>query len=149
MTVHDVTPFDPVEACGLELTLVPVDHPPLRCYGLAVTDPATGGKLSITGDTSYDVPAESREALSGADLLLADAIVPAALCSYHPLGGTHHDDAGVPRTFGTKHMTREGALDLADALDATETRLVHSAHFYPVDEAFEEPLAVDGERYEV
>jgi len=149
VTVHDVTPFETVEACGLELTLVPVDHPPLLCYGLAVTDPATGGKLSITGDTSYAIPAESREALAGADLLLADAIVPAHLCSYHPLGGTNHDEAGVPRTFGTKHMTREGALDLAEDIEVTETRLVHSAHFYPVDEAFEEPLAVDGERYEI
>jgi len=46
-------------------------------------------------------------------------------------------------------MTREGALDLAEDIEATETRLVHSAHFYPVDEAFEEPLAVDGERYEL
>jgi phosphoribosyl 1,2-cyclic phosphate phosphodiesterase len=46
-------------------------------------------------------------------------------------------------------MTREGALDLADDLSATETRLVHSAHFYPAAEAFEEPLAVDGETYEL
>jgi len=44
-------------------------------------------------------------------------------------------------------MTREGALDLADELDAERVRLVHLAHFYPVEEAFEEPLAVDGERY--
>ena len=149
VTVHDVSPLEPVEVCGLELTLVPVDHPPLRCYGLAVTDPATGGTLSITGDTSYAIADESRAALANADLLLADAIVPADLCSYHPLGGAHHDDAGVPRTFGSKHMTREGAMDLAEELGAGETRLVHSAHYYPVDEAFREPLAVDGERYEL
>jgi phosphoribosyl 1,2-cyclic phosphate phosphodiesterase len=46
-------------------------------------------------------------------------------------------------------MTREGALDLARELDAAETRLVHTAHFYPVEEAFEEPLAVDGEQYDL
>jgi len=46
-------------------------------------------------------------------------------------------------------MTREGALALADELDADRTRLVHLAHFYPPDEAFEEPLAVDGEVYEL
>ena len=149
ITVHDAAPFEPFEVCGLEVTLVPVDHPPLACYGLVVDDPETGGRLSITGDTSYDVPDESREALAGADLLLADALLPAELCSYHPLGGSHHDEAGVPRTFGSKHMTREGALDLAGELGAAETRLVHAAHYYPAEEAFEEPLAVDGERYEL
>jgi phosphoribosyl 1,2-cyclic phosphate phosphodiesterase len=141
------TPFDPFAVCGLEVTLVPVDHPPLLCYGLAIEDPETGAKLSLSGDTTYDIPERSRAVLADPDLLLADAIVPASLCDHHPLGGDHHDAAGVPRTFGTKHMTREGALDLAADLSATETRLVHSAHFYPADEAFEEPLAVDGETY--
>jgi len=142
-------PFEPFEAAGLRVELVPVDHPPLSCYGVVVTDPETGGRLALTGDTSYDVPAAARDRLAGADLLLADALVPAHLCEHHPLGGAHHDDDGVPRTFGTKHMTREGALDLADDLDAAEVRLVHAAHYYPAEEAFAEPLAVDGERYEL
>jgi phosphoribosyl 1,2-cyclic phosphate phosphodiesterase len=34
---------------------------------------------------------------------------------------------------------------LATELDTTETRLVHLAHYYPAQEAFAEPLAVDGE----
>jgi phosphoribosyl 1,2-cyclic phosphate phosphodiesterase len=149
VTVEARTPLEPFETCGFEVTLVPVVHPPLLCYGLTVEDPETGAKLSITGDTCYDVPEESRERLAGADLLLADAIVPASLCEYHPLGGDHHDSEGVPRTFGTKHMTREGALALAEELDAERTRLVHAAHFYPAEEAFVEPLAVDGERYDL
>jgi phosphoribosyl 1,2-cyclic phosphate phosphodiesterase len=147
VTVQPVTPFEPVEVCGLELKLVPVDHPPLVCYGLTVVDPDTGAKLSLSGDTNYAVPEASRAALADPDLFLADAIVPASACDAHPLGGKHHDDEGVPRTFGSKHMTREGALDLAAELNATRTRLVHTAHFYPADEAFEEPLAVDGEQY--
>lgn len=147
VTVHDVTPFDPIELCGLEVTLVPVDHPPLICFGLVVEDPETGAKLSVSGDTSYELPEQSRQRLREPDLLLADGIVPASLCEDHPLGGTHHDEAGVPRTFGTKHMTREGALALASELDAVRTRLVHTAHYYPVEEAFESPLAVDGEQY--
>ena len=147
VAVHDVTPLEPIEVCGLELTLVPVDHPPLICYGLVVVDPETGAKLSLSGDTSYDVPAASRDRLRDPDLFLADAIVPAALCDRHPLGGSHHDADGVPRSFGTKHMTREGALALADDLNADVTRLVHTAHYYPAAEAFSEPLAVDGERY--
>ncbi|WP_247004084.1 MBL fold metallo-hydrolase [Halosolutus gelatinilyticus] len=149
IAVHPTAPFDPVGICGFDVTLVPVDHPPLVCYGLAIEDPETGAKLSITGDTSYDVPDRSREALADPDLLLADAIVPAHLCEYHPIGGRHEDPEGVPRTFGTKHMTREGALALADDLNADRTRLVHLAHYYPSDEAFEEPLAIDGERYEL
>ncbi|MHC3436981.1 MBL fold metallo-hydrolase [Natrialbaceae archaeon A-gly3] len=147
VTVRPTTPLEPVRVCGFDVTLVPVDHPPLVCYGLAVEDPETGAKLSISGDTTYDVPDASREVLADPDLLLADAIVPADLCEYHPIGGRHEDANGVPRTFGTKHMTREGALSLAEDLEATETRLVHVAHYYPPEEAFEEPLAVDGEVY--
>ena len=147
LTVHDLSPFTATRIGGLDLTLVPVDHPPLVCYGLVVEDPDTGGKLAITGDTSFGIPDRSREVLADADLLLADGIVPAASCEYHPHGGAHHDQNGVPRTFGTKHMTREGALSLADELGAGDTRIVHVAHFYPADEAFAEPLAVDGERY--
>ncbi|WP_254761990.1 MBL fold metallo-hydrolase [Natrinema marinum] len=147
VTVRPTTPLESVRICGLDVTLVPVDHPPLLCYGLAIEDPETGAKLSLSGDTSYGVPEVSREVLADPDLLLADGIVPADLCEYHPLGGRHEDDDGVPRTFGTKHMTREGALALADDLNADRTRLVHVAHFYPADEAFEESLAVDGEEY--
>jgi phosphoribosyl 1,2-cyclic phosphate phosphodiesterase len=141
------TPFEPFETCGFEVTLVPVEHPPLVCYGLAIEESETGAKLALTGDTSYGVSDRSRAVLSDADLLLADAIVPAHLCEHHPKGGDHHDADGVPRTFGTKHMTREGALALADDLDADRTRLVHAAHYYPADEAFADPLAVDGEQY--
>jgi phosphoribosyl 1,2-cyclic phosphate phosphodiesterase len=149
VTVDEQTPLEPFEVCGFEATLVPVTHPPLVCYGLRLQDRETGATLALTGDTAYDIPDASREKLAGADLLLADGIVPASLCEYHPLGGDHHDSDGVPRTFGTKHMTREGALALADELDAARTRLVHTAHFYPPDEAFEEPLAVDGEVYDL
>jgi phosphoribosyl 1,2-cyclic phosphate phosphodiesterase len=147
--VHPTAPFETVRTCGFDVTLVPVDHPPLVCYGLVVEDPETGATLSLSGDTSYDVPERSREALADPDLLLADGIVPASLCEHHPLGGRHEGPDGTFRTFGTKHMTREGALALADDLDAAETRIVHAAHFYPADEAFEEPIAVDGEYYEL
>ena len=145
--VRSRSPFESFETCGFEVTLVPVDHPPLRCYGLSIVDPRTGATLALSGDTSYDVPADSRAVLGDPDLLLADAIAPASHCECHPEGGRHHDDGGIPRTFGDKHMTREGALALADDLGADRTRLVHVSHFYPAGEAFEEPLAVDGERY--
>lgn len=149
ITVQELSPFEPHRICGLEVTLVPVDHPPLVCYGVAIEDPETGAKLAVSGDTSYAIPEPSRAVLAEPDLLLADAIVPASKCEYHPYGGSHHASDGTPRTFGRKHMTREGALALAEDLDAGETRLVHMAHFYPPEEAFEEPLAVDGETYDL
>ena len=46
-------------------------------------------------------------------------------------------------------MTKEGAIALSEELNAGETRLVHLAHFYPVEEAFDDPLAVDGETYDL
>jgi len=149
VTVHPTAPFETVRTCGFDVTLVPVEHPPLLCYGLVVEDPGTGAKLSLSGDTSYGVPERSRAVLAEPDLLLADGIVPASLCEHHPLGGTHEDAEGVPRTFGTKHMTKEGALALGEALDAGQTRVVHAAHFYPADEAFADDVAVDGETYEL
>jgi len=149
ITVHPQTPLESFEACGFEVTLLPVDHPPLVCYGLVVEDPETGAKLSLTGDTSFGIPEPSRERLRDADLLLADGIVPGHMSEHHPYGGKHEDDSGVPRTFGTKHMTIEGAKSLGEELDAADTRVVHVSHYVPADEAFEDPLAVDGERYEL
>ncbi|RDZ35437.1 MULTISPECIES: MBL fold metallo-hydrolase [Haloferax] len=149
ISVEDRTPFESFRACGLDVTFVPVVHPPLVCYGVAIEDPETGAKLSLSGDTTYAIPEASRDVLRNPDLLLAEAIVPASVCEYHPIGGDDYDENGVARTFGTKHMTREGAIALGEELDADETRLVHVAHYYPADEAFEEPLAVDGEVYDL
>ncbi|MFC7133011.1 MULTISPECIES: MBL fold metallo-hydrolase [Salinibaculum] len=145
--VHDQEPLEPFTAAGLNCRLVPVDHPPLVCYGLAVEDPETGAKLSISGDTTYDVPEDSRDVLADPDLLVADGIVHAEFCERHPRGGQHHDADGVPRTFGTKHMTVDGARALAEDLNADRFRAVHVSHFVPADRAFEDPFAVDGERY--
>ena len=145
VSVHPQTPFTPFEAVGFDVTLVPVDHPPLLCYGVVVEN--GDSKLAITGDTSFAIPERSREALAEPDLLLADGILPAEACEFHPLGGRHETEDGVPRTFGTKHMTREGAADLAAELDASRYRIVHASHRYPPDEAFQEELAVDGETF--
>jgi len=140
-------PFEPFDVCGFDVTLVPVDHPPLACYGVVITDPETGGRLALTGDTSYRVPPESKDALADADLLLADGILPADRCDSHPAGGAHHDSAGVPMTYGTKHMTVEGAQSLADELDPETLRIVHLSHYLPAETAFDPPRAVDGERF--
>jgi len=149
LEVRPTDPREPFEAAGFEVTLVPVVHPPLAGYGLRIEEPGTSATLAITGDTTYAIPAESRAVLADADLLLAEAIVPASFCADHRAGGDDHDEDGIPRTFGTKHTTREGALALAEELGAEDVRLVHCSHFYDADEAFEDPLAVDGERFEL
>ncbi len=149
LDVSEELPLETFKTAGFECRLVPVDHPPLVCYGLVVEDPETGAKLSISGDTTYDIPDVSRDALRNPDLLIADGIVQAEFCEQHSLGGKHHDSEGTPRTFGTKHMTFEGARTLAADLDADRHRLVHVSHFPPPELAFDEDLAVDGERFEL
>jgi phosphoribosyl 1,2-cyclic phosphate phosphodiesterase len=147
ITVRPVAPFDAVEVCGLEVTLVPVEHPPLLCYGVRIEDPETGATLALTGDTSYGIPARSRDVLRGADLLFVDGIVPATYSEYHPAGGAHPADDGTYRTFGTKHMTIEGARAMAEVLDPDDYRIVHLSHYIPAGAAFDDDMAVDGERF--
>jgi len=147
VTVHGRSPFESFEAAGFEVTLVPVVHPPLVSYGLRIDDPVTETSLAISGDTSYAIDEDARAVLRNADLTLVDGIVTAELCEHHPAGGDHYDDDGVPRTFGTKHMTLTGARALARDLAADRYRIVHTAHFISPDEAFADDIAVDGERF--
>jgi phosphoribosyl 1,2-cyclic phosphate phosphodiesterase len=149
ITVRGRTPFDPFETCGFEITLVPVEHPPLVCYGLSIVDRETGAKLSLSGDSSYGIAEPSRDVLRDPDLLFADALVPSKHSKHHPLGGAHPDGNGIFRTFGDKHMTVEGARALAERLDADDYRLVHLSHYIPAEEAFDDDMAVDGERFEL
>jgi len=103
--------------------------------------------LAVSGDTCYEVPDRSREALSGADFALVEGLVHHEACEYHPKGGRHHDDAGIPRTFGTKHMTLTGAREFAADIGAEEYRIVHTALYVPAERAFADDIAVDGERF--
>jgi len=147
ITVEPRAPLEPFETCGFEVTFVPVEHPPLLCYGLAIEDPETGAKLSISGDSNYGISERSRDVLDDPDLLFVDGIVPANHAQYHPAGGDHPDRNGTFRTFGTKHMTIEGARALADDLSADEYRLVHLSHYIPAEDAFDDDMAVDGEQF--
>lgn len=147
VSVRPQTPLEPFETCGFEVTFVPVEHPPLLCYGLVIEDPETGAKLSISGDSNYGIGERSRDALRDPDLLFVDGMVPASHAEYHPAGGDHPDESGVYRTFGRKHMTIEGARALADDIAADEYRLVHLSHYIPVEDAFDDDMAVDGDRF--
>mgnify|MGYP000580731807 CR=1 FL=1 len=147
IAVHGQSPYESFDAAGFEVTLVPVEHPPLFSYGLRIEDRAAGTSLAITGDTSWAIPERSRSVLEGADLALVEGIVNADYCEHHPAGGDHENDAGVPRTFGTKHMTTTGAREMATELAADRYRVVHCSHFMPPELAFADDLAVDGERF--
>jgi phosphoribosyl 1,2-cyclic phosphate phosphodiesterase len=143
LSVASVQPYRSFEAAGFEVTLVPVDHPPVACYGVVVE--GDGATLAISGDTTYDLPARSTAAMAGADALVVDGIVHAGFCERHPRGGRHEDADGVPRTFASKHMTFTGARALAADLDVTDYRIVHVSHFVPPELAFASDIAVDGE----
>ena len=147
ISVEPQSPFETFETCGFEVTLVPVEHPPLVCYGLTIEDPETETKLSVSGDSNYGMSQHSRDVLRDPDLFFVDGIVPAKYVEHHPLGGDHLDGDGIHRTFGTKHMTIEGARALADDLDAADYRLVHLSHYIPAEGAFEDDMAVDGEQF--
>jgi phosphoribosyl 1,2-cyclic phosphate phosphodiesterase len=147
VSVHAQTSFEPFTVAGFEVTLVPVTHPPLLCYGLRIEEPQTGAVLSISGDTCYDVPERSKAVLTGADLALVEGIVHPEACEFHPKGGDHFTDDGVPRTFGTKHMTLVGARDFAADIEADDYRIVHTAHYVPANRAFADDIGLDGERF--
>ncbi|XGI83460.1 MBL fold metallo-hydrolase [Halorutilales archaeon Cl-col2-1] len=133
---HDVEPFEEFEFAGLKVRLVPVHHPPLETYGVVVTDPDSGAKLSITGDTSREIPEDSLEAMESPDLVVADAFA-----STDVIDRKISDDG---YSFADKHMTYEGALDLADEIDADETALVHLSHFFRHER---DAMGEDGDTY--
>jgi phosphoribosyl 1,2-cyclic phosphate phosphodiesterase len=138
----DVEPFEPFEVAGLGFTLLPVHHPPMETYGLVIRDEATGTKVVLSGDTSRRFDDDSFEAMRDPDLLVADAFVPADTTHNRFIADRISDDG---LDFADKHMTYEGALDLADALGADEVALVHLSHYF--DEEYGE-LADDGDGYE-
>lgn len=138
---QNVEPFEPFEAAGLEFTLVPVHHPPVETYGVVIRDPVTGTKVVLSGDTSRYFDEDSFDAMREPDLLVADAFVPADT-THNPFVADRISDDGLE--FADKHMTYEGAIDLADALNADEVALVHLSHYF--DDEYDE-LADDGDTY--
>lgn len=138
---QNVEPFEAFEVAGLEFELVPVHHPPVETYGVVIRDLETGTKVAITGDTSRYFDDDSFEAMRDADLLIADAFIPAE-GDYNMFVEDRISDDGLE--FAEKHMTYEGARDLVDALEPEEVAFVHLSHYF-TDEHDE--LADDGDVY--
>jgi phosphoribosyl 1,2-cyclic phosphate phosphodiesterase len=158
LSIRARTPCESFEACGLEVTLVPVDHGQMACYGVCVVDPVSETKLAITSDTSYAIGERSRTTFSDSDLLIAESLVPASVEGEWPTDRpgkrvkptwNHPDAEGTPRNLRGSHLTHEGALALADDVGPKRVRLVHASQYYPADRAFDDPLARDGERWEL
>ena len=154
-SIREHAALEPFDTCGFRVTLIPVRHGDLACFGVRVEDTETNSEVAISGDTDYAIDERSREVFGDLDLFVAEASVPARVSESVPSGrqptlefdGEHYDEAGGPRSVARGHMTREGALALAADIGARRTRLVHASHFYPIAEAFREPLATDGERH--
>lgn len=128
----------------------------MACYGVCVVDPVSETKLAITSDTSYAIGERSRTTFSDSDLLIAGSLVPASVEGEWPTDRpgkrakptwNHPDAEGTPRNLWGSHLTHEGAL--ADDVGPKRVRLVHALHYYPADRAFDDPLARDGERWEL
>jgi len=115
--------FQPFRVCGLEVTLFPVNHPPMETYGLLICDHDT--RIGYTSDTNACLPDESLSCLEDLDLLFIDALVP-------------------PEWHIPKHMNYKEAVSLAGHLRATDFRCVHMSHHIPFGLAH---TGTDGESF--
>lgn len=123
---HDQELFVPFRIGELEITLFPVNHPPIDiATGLRIDH--DGKSVVLTGDTNLEIPEKSLGLMQDIDLLIADAIVP-------------------PHIRIDKHMNAADAMKLADIVRAKRTVLVHLSHLFPPhDEAVKSyPLGYDG-----
>lgn len=104
--------YRPADIFGLQVTLVPVCHPPIYACGVIIEH--EGSKIVFTGDTNSNLPAASLEAMKEPDLIFIDAIVP-------------------PGFSIGKHMNTGQASSVLHRLGAKEYRFVHMSHLMPWD----------------
>jgi len=107
----EVESYEPFEIFGMKVTLVDVNHPPLRrSHGVVVE--WDGYKVAISGDTNKDVQQKSRAFMLNPDLFIVEALAPEG---YH----------------FRKHMNAGEALQLAKEIHAKKVVLTHLGHFFP------------------
>lgn len=118
--------YEPFQLIGATFTLFRVTHPRLKdSAGVLITH--NNKKITITGDTTSDIPTESLDLITDTDFLIADAITP-------------------PHIQLVKHMNAQQALQLSRQINAKKTILTHLSHLYPPhEEAIKRwPLGYDG-----
>lgn len=128
---NNVELYKPFKLIGLDFMLFKVNHPPIKdSAGVCVLDGEK--KLIITGDTRNDIPNESLEVMGGADLMIADAIIP-------------------PNFKVKKHMDSDEAIELAKKLGAKKLILTHLSHLYPPHDVASKnlPLGYDNMKIEL
>ena len=104
-----VKPFEPVEICGMKVTLFPVVHD-TPTYGMRIE---AGGKVFVYScDSRPEICAESLNVMKSADLLLLDGIF-------------------MPDVTISKHMNIAEAEELAELLSPKEWHTVHMSHKIP------------------
>jgi len=123
MDPHPVMPYEPFEIAGITFTLGVVTHPPE--YTCGVVWEADGVKVGYTADTNRFIPDETKELLSGCDLLFLDALFP-------------------PDVNHGKHMNYTEAVAMAEELSANDFRVVHMSHRIGWDWAH---IGLDGETF--
>jgi len=130
LNINRVEFFKPFEIFGVEYTLFPVDHPPLK-ESAGVILRYEGSKIVFTGDTSSKLSDEVIELIRSPDLLIADAI--------------------HPTLSFNKHMNANEAFELSKRIDAKETLFIHMSHLYPPHAVASKkyPLSYDGMRIAV
>jgi len=111
--VHPIEIYTPVIICGLEVTLVRVEHPDIFSTGIVISDSRV--RIAYTSDTNEHIPPLSRALFSGVDLLFIDGLFP-------------HSFRKVE-----KHLNYEEAIDLAHDLNVKDFRIVHMSHLIAFD----------------
>ncbi|AEA47955.1 MBL fold metallo-hydrolase [Archaeoglobus veneficus] len=107
----EVESYEPLDLFGMKVTLIDVNHPPLRrSHGVVVE--CDGYKVAISGDTNREVPSKSLAEMYNADLFIVEALAPEGY------------------RF-RKHMNAVEALSLAKNIGAKRTVLTHLGHFFP------------------
>ena len=105
-----VKAYRPFTLFGMQITLLPVNHPPVPTFGLRIE--TKEAVIGYTADSRSDIPYETRTCLEGVDLLLIDGMVP-------------------PDMHLNKHMNYEEACCLAEDLGVRSFRCVHLSHLMP------------------
>ena len=101
-----MTPYEPMDICGMSVTLFPVMHDSPTC---GVRIEADGAVFVYSCDTTDQLSAPTLETMKGADLLLLDGIFP-------------------PEVHISKHMNIRDAEQLAERLAPKEFWCVHMSH---------------------
>ncbi len=106
----EVECYEPFELIGLKVTLVDVNHPPLR-RGHGVIVESDSVKVCISGDTNINLPEKTLKAMEKPDLFVVEAL--------------------APRFRFRKHMNAEEAMLLSKKIGARKVVLTHLSHFFP------------------